>query len=281
MGTGMCPELFHIGPLALRTYGLTLAASFFVSLLFIRRWGAKAGLDVNRLYNLAFVVITAGIVGARGGYVLFHLEEFRGNWSTTFNPFQSGTFGIAGLNLYTGVMLAIALGFYYMHKTGLPFWKTADVFAPAIAFGIFLTRIGCFSNGCCYGTPTDLPWGIVFPSGSIPDGEFPGQPIHPTQLYSSLFGLALFGFLVYFNKRKKFDGAIFALFLMAESLFRFFIEFIRTYEPEMYVGKTHITYNQLIAVLLFAFGLILWGVLRKRAGLAPNPSPSFDPAQDK
>jgi phosphatidylglycerol:prolipoprotein diacylglycerol transferase len=264
----MCPELFHIGPFALRTYGLTLAASFFLALFFIRRWGVREGLNADKLYNLAFIVIAAGIVGARVGYVLFHLEEFRGNWGATFNPFQSGTFGIAGLNLYTGVVLAILLGFYYMHKVGLPFWKTADIFAPTIAFGIFLTRIGCFLNGCCYGTPTDLPWGMVFPSGSIPDAEYPGEAIHPTQLYNSAFGLALFGFLFYFNKKKKFDGAVFALFLMAESVFRFAIEFIRTYEPEMYLGNSSITYNQLIAVALFGFGLILWGVLRKRsAGL--------------
>lgn len=262
----MFPELFHIGPFALRSFGLTLAASFFIALFFIKRWGAKAWLDVNKLYNLAFLVIAAGIVGARIGYVLFHLEEFRGNWTATFNPFQSGTFGIAGLNLYTGVLLAVILGFYYMRKVGLPFWKTADVFAPTVAFGIFLTRIGCFLNGCCYGKPTNLPWGVLFPPGSIPDSEFPGQHIHPTQLYSSFFGLALFGFLIFHNQRKKFDGSTFSLFLMAESAFRFAIEYIRSYEPEMYfkLGGTSWTYNQLIAVLLFGFGLILWLVLRKK-----------------
>jgi len=261
----MFPELFHIGPFALRSFGLTLAASFFIALFFIRRRGIKEGLNPDKLVNLAFIVIASGIVGARIGYVLFHLEEFRGNWTATFNPFQSGTFGIAGLNLYTGVLLAIVLGFYYMHKVSLPFWKTADIFAPTIAFGIFLTRIGCFLNGCCYGTPTNLPWGVVFPTGSIPDSEFPGQHIHPTQLYSSAFGLALFGFSVFFNKRKKFDGATFSIFLMAESAFRFAIEFIRSYEPEMYLklGSTNWTYNQLIAVLLFGFGVILWEVLRR------------------
>lgn len=271
----MCPELFHIGPFALRTYGLMLAASFFIGLYFIRRWGAKEGLDVNALSNLAFLVIAAGIVGARLGYVLFHLEEFKGNWTATFNPFQSGTFGIAGLNLYTGVILATAAGFYYMHKVKLPFWKTADIFAPTVAFGIFLTRIGCFLNGCCYGTPTALPWGVTFPPGSIPDAQFGAQAIHPTQLYSSLFGLLLFGFLVWHNKRKKFDGSGFSILLMADSLFRFFIEFIRSYEPEMYLnlGALHWTYNQWMAILLFAFGLVLWVQLRKRANPVPSTSP--------
>ena len=270
----MCPELFHIGPFALRTYGLMLAASFFIGLYFIRRWGTREGLDVNQLSNLAFLVIAAGIVGARLGYVFFHLEEFRGNWTATFNPFQSGTFGIAGLNLYTGVILATAVGFYYMHRVALPFWKTADVFAPTVAFGIFLTRIGCFLNGCCYGTPTALPWGVTFPPGSIPDAEFGGQAIHPTQLYSSLFGLILFGFLIWHNKRKKFDGSSFSILLMGDSAFRFFIEFIRSYEPEMYlsVGALHWTYNQWMAILLFAFGLVLWLKLRKRAKPALFPS---------
>ena len=267
----MCPELFHVGPLALRTYGLALAASFFIALFFIRRWGVKEGLDSNQLSNLAFIVIAAGIGGARLGYVLFHFEEFKGNWTATFNPFQSGTFGIAGLNLYTGVILATACGFYYMHKVRLPFWKTADIFTPTVAFGIFLTRIGCFLNGCCYGTPTSLPWGVIFPSGSIPDAEFGRLPIHPTQLYSSLFGLILFGFLVWYNKMKKFEGSTFSIFLMADALFRFFIEFIRSYEPEMYfkVGGLHWTYNQWMAILLFGFGLVLWIVQRQRANLTP------------
>lgn len=271
----MCPELFHIGPFALRTYGLTLAASFFIALYFIRRWGAKEGLDVNLLSNLAFLVIATGIVGARLGYVLFHLAEFKGNWGATFNPFQSGTFGIAGLNLYTGVILATVSGFFYMHRVKLPFWKTADIFAPTVAFGIFLTRIGCFLNGCCYGTPTALPWGMTFPAGSIPDAELGGQAIHPTQLYSSIFGLILFGFLAWYNKKKKFDGAVFSILLMSESAFRFFIECIRSYEPEMYlnVGGLHWTYNQWMAILLFGFGMILWLKLRKKAALTPNPSP--------
>ncbi|MGH8005081.1 MAG: prolipoprotein diacylglyceryl transferase [Limisphaerales bacterium] len=267
----MCPELFHIGPFALRTYGLTLAASFFIGLFFIRRWGAKEGLDVNQLSNLAFLVIATGIVGARLGYVLFHLEEFKGNWGATFNPFQSGTFGIAGLNLYTGVILATGSGFYYMHKVNLPFWKTADIFAPTVTLGIFLTRIGCFLNGCCYGTPTHLPWGITFPPGSIPDAEFRNQAIHPAQLYHSLFGLALFALLIWSNKRKKFDGATFSILLLSEPVFRFFIEFIRSYEPEMHlnVGALHWTYNQWMAILLFAFGMVLWLKLRKRANLSP------------
>lgn len=262
----------------MRSYGLLLAVSFFAGLYFIRRWGVKAGLEADRLSNLAFIVIAAGIVGARLGYVLFHLDEFRHNWSATFNPFQSGTFGIAGLNLYTGVVLAIAVGFYYMRKSNLPFWKTADVFAPTVAFGTFLTRIGCFLNGCCYGIPTHLPWGIVFPAGSIPDAEFDSQPIHPTQLYSSLYGLILFGALVWHNKRKKFDGSTFSLLLIGDSLFRFFIEFIRYYEPEMYfkLGKTSWTYNQLLAVVLFGFGMILWFKLRKRVNLTPGPSPTME-----
>ncbi len=271
----MCPELFPIGPFALRTYGLTLAASFFIGLYFIRRWGVREGLDANQLSNLAFLVIATGIIGARLGYVFFHLEEFKGNWTATFNPFQSGTFGIAGLNLYTGVILATAAGFYYMHKIKLPFWKTADIFAPTVAFGIFLTRIGCFLNGCCYGTPTQLPWGVIFPPGSIPDAEFGNQAIHPTQLYSSLFGLILFGFLVWHNKRKKFEGAAFSILLMGDSAFRFFIEFIRSYEPEMYlkVGGLHWTYNQWMAILLFGFGLILSFGLRRKTSPIPNPSP--------
>ena len=64
--------------------------------------------------------------------------------------------------------------------------------APTVGLGIGLGRIGCFLNGCCFGTPTDLPWGVTFPEGSIPDYIFHNQAIHPAQLYSSLYGFALF-----------------------------------------------------------------------------------------
>jgi phosphatidylglycerol:prolipoprotein diacylglycerol transferase len=266
----MHPELFHIGPFALRSFGLMLAISFFVGILYIRRRAFSERVDVNFVLNLAFVVIFTGILGARLFYVLFHWSEFSHDLLSAINPFRSGgEFGIAGLNLYGGIVMAIAATLVYVRMRHQPLWKIVDIFAPAVAIGIFISRIGCFLNGCCFGIPGDLPFCFPFPEGSLPHYHFGDQPLHPTQLYSSLYGLLLFFTLHFFDKRKSFYGATFCLMLMIEAVFRFLIEYVRYYETEMVTqlfGVTF-TYNHLIAVGLFLLGLVLWLVLRNRPEL--------------
>jgi phosphatidylglycerol:prolipoprotein diacylglycerol transferase len=116
----------------------------------------------------------------------------------------------------------------------LPFWKTADAFAPGLALGQAFGRQGCFSAGCCWGKPTDLPWGVHFtPLGH----EYTGVPVvyadgldahlHPTQLYESFLMLAVFGLLYYLHRHKKFDGQILILYGILYSIIRFSIEFLR------------------------------------------------------
>ncbi len=262
----MHPEILHIGPFTLRSFGLMLALSFLVGILYIRRRALREHVDVNFVLNLAFLVIFAGIFGARVFYVLFHWSDFSSNPLSAFNPFASGQFGIAGLNLYGGIVFAIVVALWYVWRKKQSLWRVFDIFAPAVALGIFVARIGCFLNGCCYGIPGDLPFCVSFPEGSIPHAHFGDQPLHPTQLYSSLYGLILFFVLDFIDKRKKFLGATFALLLMSEAVFRFLIEYVRYYEPEMVTTLFGITftYNHLIAVALFVLGLTLWLVLRRR-----------------
>lgn len=238
-----------------------LAISFFVGILYIRRRAIREHLDPNFALNLAFLIIFSGIIGARVFYVIFHWSDFSSNPLSAFNPFgSSGQFGIAGLNLYGGVVFALVSTLFYVRYKRQPLWQTCDVFAPAVALGIFISRIGCFLNGCCFGIPGDLPICVVFPEGSIPHHHFGDQALHPTQLYSSAYGLLLFIVLHNFDKRKSFYGSTFALLLMLEAVFRFAIEYVRYYEPAM---RTHLfgisfTYNHLIAVGLFLLGLVTY-----------------------
>ncbi len=269
----MHPEIFHIGPFALRSFGLMLALSFFVGILYIRARAIQEKIDVNFVLNLAFIVIFSGIVGARLFYVAFHWSDFSGNLLSSFNPFgASGQFGIAGLNLYGGVVLAIVSTILYVRAKNQPLFQVMDIFAPALALGICISRIGCFLNGCCFGLPCDLPFGISFPAESIPFAQFGDAHLHPTQLYSSLYGLLLFLLLHRFDKGKSFFGATFSMLLMIEAVFRFAIEYVRYYEPEMetQIGGITFTYNHLIAIALFAFGLILFLILRRNKSVARN-----------
>lgn len=269
----MCPEFFHIGPFALRAYGLTLAVSFFIGLWIIRREALLLGVHPERAVNFGYILIVFGVLGARLGYVAYHWGEFSGNILSIINPFASGErFGIAGLNLQGGMLLAFVAGGVYLYRKGMSLSTTLDAVVPAMAFGIFLTRIGCFLNGCCFGIQTDLPWGVHFPSGSPAYAVFDAATIHPTQLYSSAYGLGLFFLLIWINQRRHNIGVTTAVFFMVEAAFRFGIEFVRYYESAMWVdiGTLHVTYNQLVAAGLFVVGILFWMNSRKRSIAAPQ-----------
>jgi phosphatidylglycerol:prolipoprotein diacylglycerol transferase len=140
------------------------------------------------------------------------------------------------------------------------------VIAPSFAFGLALTRIGCFLNGCCFGKPCSLPWGIQFPLDSPAGSTLPGVRLHPTQLYSSLFDGALVAVLLLAERKKRPDGFLFSLFFMLYGLFRFFIDFVRYYEPSVRFGALgmNLTFNQLIALSMVLVGFAMAMVLRAR-----------------
>ncbi|KAA3636388.1 MAG: prolipoprotein diacylglyceryl transferase [Calditrichaeota bacterium] len=262
----MCPELFDIGPIPIRSYGLTLAISFFLGVLYVKYVTKRDGKDFEPYLNLSYIIIFAGVIGARVSYVLFHLSEFQGRWLDTFNPFGGNEFGIAGLNLYGGVLLSIISTYLYCKFKKMNILEVFDYFSPTLALGLGITRIGCFLNGCCFGTPTDLPWGISFPEGSIPYYVFNSEHLHPSQIYSSLYGLGLFFLLHFLMTRKKFNGQLVALLFMVEALFRYLIEYVRYYEDAMYVSifGMHPTYNHLISISLFLLGLTIYLVQNQK-----------------
>jgi len=256
----MYPEVFKIGPLAVRSYGVLLIFSVFMGIYYIYRMCKKYNYDFNQLLTVAYIMVFGGIAGARLFYVLFHLDEFSGRWLNTINPFGADQFGIAGLNLYGGVVVAVIGSFLYLRLKKMPVLEIFDIFAPTVGIGLIFTRIGCFLNGCCFGTPTDLPWGVVFPEGSMPYFVFGSVPIHPSQLYSSLYGLILFVFLHWRLKHKSFDGQIIALLFMIEAVFRYAIEYVRYYEEAMHIHFLGMepTYNHLISISLFLLGLVIY-----------------------
>lgn len=256
----MLPELFDIGPIPIRSYGLTLALTFLLGVLYVRYVTKRDGKEFDPYLNIAYIMIFSGVIGARLFYVLFHISEFSGQWLNAINPFAGNQFGIAGLNLYGGIVLAIFSTLVYCRFKKMSVLEVFDYFSPALGFGIGLTRIGCFLNGCCYGTPTNLPWGVSFPDGSIPHSVFGDQHLHPSQLYSSLYGFMLFLLLHFMMKRKQFIGQLVAILFMVEALFRFVIEYVRYYEDAMYIqiGPYYPTYNHLVSLSLFIAGLIIY-----------------------
>ncbi len=264
----MYPELFHLGPITIRSYGVMLAVAFFASVLYVKYVASRDNKPFERFLTIAYIMIFGGIIGARLFYVLFHLEEFASNWTASFNPFASHEFGIAGLNVYGGVIVAIIGTFVYCRWRKMSTLEVFDYFSPAFVLGLGIARIGCLLNGCCFGTPTGLPWGISFPLGSIPYAVYFDTPLHPSQLYTSLYGFGLFFLLHFMMKRKRFVGQIVALLFMIEAVFRFAIEYVRYYEEAMHfhLGEIHPTYNQAISIVLFLLGLGIYIYQWKKRG---------------
>jgi phosphatidylglycerol:prolipoprotein diacylglycerol transferase len=255
----MHPELFKIGPFAIHSYGVMLALSFILGIYVAVRKGEKRGIKGDEIVNLGFIIIIASIVGARLFYVLFHTEEFSGRWLYAFWPVQEdGTVGLGGLILLGGFILAVAAAAVYIYVKKLNFWKLADSIAPAIALGVFLTRIGCFLNGCCFGKACSYPWGVSFPPHSPAGATMGSIHIHPTQLYSSFYGLVIFGILMFLDRKPVFDGALLGVFLILYGLSRFTVDFFRFYENQMFLIDG-LQFNQIISLLMLFSGILLIG----------------------
>ena len=254
----MHPELFRIGPFAIHSYGVMLALSFILGIYLAVRQGEKKGLKGDEIVNLGFIIILSSIIGARLFYVLFHLNEFQNRWIYAFWPVQEdGTVGLGGLILLGGFLLAFASSAVYMYLKKLNFWQFADSVAPSIALGVFFTRIGCYLNGCCFGRECDLAWGVVFPTYS-PAGAIMGDVhIHPTQLYSSFYGLLILGILLWLDARYYFQGMTVSLFLILYGISRFSVDFFRYYESQMFVIG-NLQFNHVVSLLMFISGIILF-----------------------
>jgi len=243
----MHPILLKLGPLTLYSWGAMVTLGFLAGILCVLWLAKREGLARDNILDLAFFVLLGSIIGARLFYVIQFWRDFQDNLWRIF-AVQEG-----GLVFYGGFLGAIAVIAAYVYLKKLDLWKLLDVIAPGVALGYAIGRIGCFLNGCCYGIPTQLPWGITFPPGSLANYEFGARPLHPTQLYASIAGLLIFAILMLIRRYKKFDGFIALLGIILYSSYRFAIEFIRI--NPTYFG--HLTGAQIIAAGLFIIALLI------------------------
>ena len=265
----MHPILFEIGPLTVRTYGLLLAVSFIAGILLALRRSRARGLNQNQMINMSLLIMLAGIVGARIMYVIPHWNEFSANPLDIISPFQSsGSIGLTGLTMYGGFIAAVLVSILYLRVNRLSIWRACDAFAPSIALGIGVSRVGCFMNGCCFGLPTESALGVVFPAFSAAGSFYPDVALHPAQLYNAVLGFGLFGLLMWLDRKPRYDGFLFAVLLIAEPITRFFVDLFRYYESSMTLGSLGgmaLSVNQGISIVLIGLGLLLLGWTRNRA----------------
>lgn len=266
----MHPELLHFGPLHLRSYGLMMAIAFIVGTFLSLREARRLSLDEDKVVNVILVTLIASVLGARMLYVLEHLSEFRREWTSVLALWQGG------LTLYGGIAAGTFAGLIASRRMGLPVWITADALTPALALGTMFGRVGCYLNGCCYGRPTTLPWGVVFPHDSFAYLEFGEQPVHPSQLYNAFAGLVLFLVFQFLRKRFRVPGVLFWSFIVLFALVRIPLDMTRTYEADaviMRVGVLDFTESQLMSIGMILFGTLMIMRLR-RAAPALSPATS-------
>jgi phosphatidylglycerol:prolipoprotein diacylglycerol transferase len=167
---------------------------------------------------------------------------------------------------YGGLIGAAIAGLAFVKLKHLPFFKTADALAPSIALGSMFGRIGCLMTGCCYGAKCDLPWAICFPE----EHETHGMPVHPTQLYDSFANLLLYLGLAWLYRRKKFDGQVFAAFLIGYAVLRSTVEIFR---GDYQAGEIHagLTPGQLVSVGIVIVGIALLVVLPRQSQKPDRP----------
>jgi phosphatidylglycerol:prolipoprotein diacylglycerol transferase len=260
----MYPEIFRIGSFPINTYGVLLAVSFLCAILVSVRLAERDGLPREKIYDLSLWMLLAGLVGSKI-LMLFTEPEYRAN------PLQlvSLDFLRSGGVWYGGLLGAVLVSYWLMRRYKLPWWKTADAFAPGIAIGNFFGRQGCFAAGCCWGKPTSLPWGVKFTEAGH---EITGVPIdtylHPTQLYESFAMLLVFLFLLWLHKRKRFSGQVILTYALLYSIIRFAIEFVRDDPRGDVLGLTTLTglsTSQMISLVIGITALIVLIVRRRRA----------------
>jgi phosphatidylglycerol:prolipoprotein diacylglycerol transferase len=253
----MYPILFQVNGLTIHTYGLFIAAGFLLGLAIAMKEARREGMDPQMILDLGFYLIFSAIVGARLFYVLqnplYYLND----------PLEIIKVWHGGLVFYGGFFLALIVCIFYLKRHRLPLAKTCDLFAPSLAAGEFLGRLGCFFAGCCYGKETNLPWGVTFTN---PESlARVGVPLHPTQIYSSLLALLTFFILLYLKRHKSFEGEIAWFYILLYSIARLVVEYFRGDQRGFIMDET-ISLAQGIALIMGILSAFMLFYLRKKPG---------------
>ena len=268
----MFPTLLEIGPLHLRTFGVLLAVSFIAGSAYALHRGKQRGMDDEFLLQLFWWILLSSIAGARLYFIFVHPEEFAG-------PLDALRLWEGGMVLYGGILGAMAVSWWICRRRGVSFLMVADVCAPPLAMGEGVSRIGCFLNGCCFGSACTQPWGVHYPAESWPAVLLgSGVAVHPAPLYLAAGAFVILGVLLAVESRSMRLGQTIGLYLLLGSVLRFFVDYTRYYEEADYLSVlgSALTHSQAVALLLGLWGLGL--VLFARQAPPPIEAPGEAPA---
>ncbi len=253
----MYPELLHLGPFVIHTYGFFFALAILAGITLAEHLHRRDGGQPGTFADLGLMVILGVLIGARTLFIIVNWKYFLDN------PAEIPMIWRGGLVFYGGLIGGALAFMAAVRLKGLQLWRSADTLAPALALGHAIGRLGCFFAGSCYGKPTDLPWAVTYTDPRSLAGDMLGVPVHPTQLYSSAALLVLTVVLMKVRSRKVFDGQIIALYGLLYGTWRFFIEFLRG-DPRGSVTLFDLTLSTSQIVSLFLVPLSVAGFLMLR-----------------
>ena len=255
----MFPRLFHLGNFSIPTYGVLVATGVLVGLWISVRNSEKQGIKAENAWDFGIALVLAGILGAK---ILYIILDWRSGHVYGQNLREIFTFDTlqAGGVFSGGLVAAFNVAWWFLRKHHMPALATCDAFAPGLAMGHAIGRLGCFAAGCCYGKPTTHIWGVTFtnPLAAQLVGTPLGHALEPTQLFESAAELGIFFLLTWMFKRKKFDGQVLAAFLVLYGVARYFLEFIRDDPGRGSVFGGIMTGTQLISICLVITGGFIW-----------------------
>ncbi|MCC7008655.1 MAG: prolipoprotein diacylglyceryl transferase [Acidobacteria bacterium] len=255
----MHPILFEVGGWPVYAYGVLLAVAYLVALQLAVVRARRRGLDGARIMDVGIYLIIAALVGAKLMLVVVDFRYF------VAQPRELLTLVRAGGVFYGGLLAALVTAIVLTRRYRLPLWTTADMFAPGIALGHVIGRLGCLLAGCCYGKPTTVPWAITFtnPLALANVGTPLGIPLHPTQIYEAAAELIVLVALLATERRGRvFAGRTFWLYVLLYGVSRFVIEFFRGDDRGMFYG---VSTSQIVSLIMVPLALVMLQRLRARA----------------
>ncbi len=251
------PEIFQLGPLEVRWYGLLFAASFVFGYMIMAKFFKKEGVPIELLDKLATTMVIATVIGARLGHCLFYEPDYY-----LSNPAEILYIWKGGLASHgAGIAILLALAWFAFKEKKNYFW-VVDRIVIVVALAGVMIRTGNLMNSEIYGHVTDLPWGFVF----VRAGE--SVPKHPTQLYEALSYLLIFFVLlfIYYKKDgKTTNGFITGLFLTLLFGARFMIEYVKEIQVA-FEANMSLNMGQRLSIPFIAFGvgLMIYTSIKRR-----------------
>jgi phosphatidylglycerol:prolipoprotein diacylglycerol transferase len=269
------PVLFSIDGVTVHGYGVMGAIGFLV-VCGISLWRATvAGWSRDKVADVIFWTSLAGLVGSRLLYIALMPGQF-----ATFGDWINLRTG--GLVFYGALLAGIPVGFGTARRHGLPLRQLADVFGTALPFGHAISRVGCFMAGCCFGGPTDLPWGVIYSDPLAPGPH--GVATHPTQLYEAAYLAAIGAFCSWLYGRRRFDGQVMLTYLLLYAICRSFNETLRgdatrRFVLEAALGQWVSTSQAISAAIVIAVVVVTAVAMRVEPPRAdPPPTPADPPS---